>query len=81
MNDQMICGACGMQWDVDDPNPPACRKVDHRRSTVRDLLKADPKPRKLPATPPTYLLRDMEAAHRARGMSGAYRVLLDWIEL
>lgn len=23
-NDQMICGRCGLQWDVNDPMPPAC---------------------------------------------------------
>jgi len=22
--DQMACGPCGVQWDVDDPEPPAC---------------------------------------------------------
>lgn len=24
-NDQMLCGRCGLQWDVGDPEPPACR--------------------------------------------------------
>lgn len=24
-NDQMMCGTCGLQWDVDDPEPPECR--------------------------------------------------------
>lgn len=23
-NDQMICGKCGLQWDVNDPEPPGC---------------------------------------------------------
>lgn len=27
-NDQMICGYCGTQWDVDDPEPPQC--AEHR---------------------------------------------------
>lgn len=25
-SDQMICGKCGVQWDVDDPEPPVCPK-------------------------------------------------------
>ncbi len=23
-SDQMICEACGLQWDVNDPEPPKC---------------------------------------------------------
>jgi hypothetical protein len=23
-SDQMMCSACGLQWDVTDPEPPAC---------------------------------------------------------
>ena len=23
-SDQMCCGRCGMGWDVNDPDPPAC---------------------------------------------------------
>lgn len=23
-NDQMCCGRCGLQWDLNDPTPPAC---------------------------------------------------------
>lgn len=26
-NDQMICGRCGLAWDVDDPEPPKCKSV------------------------------------------------------
>lgn len=25
-NDQMICSACGLVWDLDDTEPPACGK-------------------------------------------------------
>lgn len=25
VQDQMICGACALQWDVDDEERPACR--------------------------------------------------------
>lgn len=24
-SDQMICGPCVLQWDVNDPEPPVCR--------------------------------------------------------
>lgn len=23
-SDQMICGKCGLQWDMNDPEPPEC---------------------------------------------------------
>jgi hypothetical protein len=23
-SDQMCCGKCGLQWDVNDPDPPFC---------------------------------------------------------
>lgn len=26
-NDEMQCGACGLTWEVNDPEPPACRIV------------------------------------------------------
>lgn len=24
-NDQLVCRQCGLAWDVNDPDPPACR--------------------------------------------------------
>lgn len=24
-SDQMLCGTCGLAWDVNDPEPPACQ--------------------------------------------------------
>lgn len=24
MQDQMQCAACGLAWDIDDPDPPEC---------------------------------------------------------
>lgn len=24
-SDQMLCDRCGLQWDVNDPDPPECR--------------------------------------------------------
>ena len=26
VGDQMCCGKCGIQWDVNDTEPPACRQ-------------------------------------------------------
>lgn len=25
-SDQMLCPRCGLAWDVNDPDPPSCRK-------------------------------------------------------
>lgn len=25
-SDEMFCAKCGLRWDVNDPEPPACRK-------------------------------------------------------
>lgn len=33
VNDEFHCGACGLQWPVDDTDPPDCR-VGHGTSTV-----------------------------------------------
>lgn len=26
-SDQMQCGACGLVWDVNDPDPPECNPI------------------------------------------------------
>jgi len=26
INEQMMCRKCGLQWDIDDPEPPECGK-------------------------------------------------------
>lgn len=26
-SDQMCCGKCGLQWDVNDPDPPFCGRL------------------------------------------------------
>ena len=36
-SDQMICGHCGLQWDVNDPDPPPCP-----RNAEEDLYKQRP---------------------------------------
>lgn len=35
-NDQMICGKCGLQWDVDDPDPPACKPTQNRKPLLQE---------------------------------------------
>lgn len=25
MSDQMVCRSCGLNWDMNDPEPPECR--------------------------------------------------------
>lgn len=38
-NEQMICERCGLQWDVDDPEPPRCLTDGqiHRRHQLERL--------------------------------------------
>lgn len=38
-SDQMLCGRCGLAWDVNDPEPPACK--------VPPAPRTDPKVRAL----------------------------------
>lgn len=33
-SDQMICGTCGLQWDINDPEPPEC--VPDKEAVERD---------------------------------------------
>lgn len=37
-SDQMQCGACGLAWDVNDPEPPECRPQDPKPATGRETL-------------------------------------------
>ena len=34
-NDQMICGQCGLQWDIDDEDPPKCMGVGEK--TIKEI--------------------------------------------
>lgn len=43
-NDQMICDWCGLQWDVNDLDPPQCQserytKAKHHIDEIRGKLK------------------------------------------
>lgn len=40
-NDQMMCGRCGLAWDVDDTDPPTCAPTEPDTVAVpRDWLVA-----------------------------------------
>lgn len=34
VGDQMLCGPCGLQWDMNDPEPPKCKGLNGGRSAV-----------------------------------------------
>lgn len=40
-SDQMLCGQCGLGWDVNDPDPPECG-VARREREVRELSREKP---------------------------------------
>lgn len=37
-NDQMCCGRCGTQWDVNDQEPPACVSSETGRAARREYV-------------------------------------------
>lgn len=90
--DQMICTPCGLNWDVNDPEPPECRKVDRRTKKAKQ---AAPDPvahaKALPDELPPDVAVDMVKAYKANardgitgqiaGMQAAYRLFLDRVEL
>lgn len=40
-SDQMQCGRCGLAWDMNDPEPPECRRqVDRRAVPDRRITRA-----------------------------------------
>ena len=40
-NDQMCCDQCGLQWDIDDPDPPVCVNGEQQGRQVLDALKKE----------------------------------------
>lgn len=82
--DQMICAPCGLNWDVNDPEPPECRKHDGRSKVVKlvkEMEAPKAKPKGLPDTLPPHVADEMERAHKNGGMQAAYRIFLDRMEL
>lgn len=89
-SDQMICGACGLQWDVNDTEPPECPKTGTEARGSGAPLDIPPPQRKgLPAELPEDVAAEMFQTlqyARATGADGveamrrAYRLLLDRVD-
>jgi len=81
--DQMICAPCGLIWDVNDPEPPACRKS----ADALWIAKHGSEPTLSPAHKSPELLPDDVAAEMVTvyqangggvtGMRAAHRLFLD----
>ena len=86
--DQLMCAPCGLNWDVNDPETPECRKIDRRLKVTKDAVKFESTPSE-PARFPDKLPEDVAAemvktyqangGHRV-GMQAAYRLFLDRVE-
>lgn len=37
-SDQKVCHDCGLRWDMNDPEPPACLPESERRRKTRGRL-------------------------------------------
>jgi hypothetical protein len=81
-SDQMICGRCGLSWDIGDPEPPKCKREHH--STAHPVPPARAvailAPERLPASLAERMARTYtaNATHGAVvAMDAAYRVFLD----
>lgn len=75
--DQMICAACGLNWDTNDPEPPECHKVDRRTKKAReaaarlDASIAHAKARRgLPDELPPDVAVDMVKTYQANARDG-----------
>ena len=94
--DQLICAACGLNWDVNDPEPPTCRTYDRRtrQAKVTAQFEQENRPAKgrgLPVELPDEVAVEMVKTYQANardglkgqiaGMQAAYRLFLDRVEL
>ena len=86
--DQMICAPCGLNWDVNDPEPPECRKNIKRAAAKVAKFEAETKPKAkgLPVDLPSDVAAEMVKTYQANagglsGMRAAYRLFLDRVEL
>lgn len=95
--DQMICAPCGLNWDVNDPEPPECRKnIKRAIARVAKIEEEAPplkskEPRRLPVTLPEEVAVEMVKTYQANardglkgqiaGMQAAYRLFWDRVEL
>lgn len=96
-SDQMRCVPCGLVWDMNDPEPPECRK-NIKRAIARVAkieeeaapLKSK-EPRRLPVMLPDEVAVEMVKTYQVNardglkgqiaGMQAAYRLFLDRVEL
>lgn len=79
-SDQMVCHACGLYWDVNDPESPACQKGKRKAAPIV----VEPSPLRFPEELPPDVAAEMVKTYqanggRAEGMRAAYRLLLDRI--
>lgn len=70
-----MCSPCGLAWDINDPDPPQCRKVDKRRKAARTVIAFDEQA----TVSPDIIISEMEQAYVTGGMRAAYRVALETI--
>ena len=75
--DQMICAACGLNWDANDPELPACRNVDRRTKKAKeaaaglDAAMTHTKTRKaLPHELPDDVAAEMVKTYKANARDG-----------
>ena len=70
-SDQMRCVPCGLVWDMNDPDPPECRK--HIKRAAAKGLPVD-----LPSDVAAAMVKTYQAnAGGLSGMRAAYRLFLD----
>ena len=88
-SDQMRCVPCGLVWDMNDPEPPECRKNIKRAVAKIAKIEAAPlpiKPKGMPTELPVDVAAEMVKTYQANagglsGMRAAYRLFLDRVEL
>ena len=75
--DQMICSACGLYWDTNDPEPPECHKVDRRskkakaaKEGLEAAMEHAKERRRLPDDLPPEIAAEMVKAFRANARDG-----------
>lgn len=93
-SDQMRCVPCGLVWDMNDQEPPECRKNIKRAVAKVAKIEAAPlpfKPKGIPTELPVDVAAEMVKTYQANagdglkgqiaGMQAAYRLFLDRVEL
>lgn len=75
--DQMICAACGLNWDTNDPEPPECHKVDRRTKKAKSAKEGieaafahAKERRRVPDELPDHVAMEMAKAYHANAREG-----------